>query len=786
MVFLLKSLTSVKRYNNPLTSKLFIKFFISYMIMFILPIIFISLLVYDKFFSTLEREIKDYSMATLNQAREMMDIRLKELDELAFQLSINRNVVKFMLHEMENGPEKVWAMKEIVQDLSIYRVPNTIIDTTGLYFFKNDMILSQQSNYETEYFYQNFSKYEKMDYATWLQKINHLNNRELWPVTTIANESKAPRNVITYLNPIPRDSYDKFAVFIALIDEESVWSLLAKSELASRSFLGIADGNGNLITTAGRSENGISFDFIDLLDGDEGYSLQTYEGRKYAVMHTSSKVTDWKFFFITPEEVLMDKISYIRIILISVVAASIVLGLILSYLMSSRHYTPIRNIIRFIKSNRAKPEDDHGEEYETILSTIRDVFVENRKLEHKYQKQIPAVKNHFIVCLLKQHMIDENKHKEFLELCELDFPHPYYVVAIIKIDDFGNFGIREGKTTARFAVSRAAEECMGSRYPVHAVDLEEDKLALLINVDRPDVGTEGAGLTEAIAQLQNSLNHSLELMVSIGVGKSSADLLSIYKSYNEAVTALNYSLIVGVNLISYYEQVQDRVNTIYYPLEKEQQLINYVKIGEYGGIERILDELYRLNFIERKLSLPMVNCLMYSLTRTTLNILEELHVDHAKFVLEELEMLQNDPDQEQADRKFERIKRIYETTCHIVSRRKSSGNTALIHKILGYLHAEYARSTLSLVEVADRFGVSATYLSKFFKEQTGYNFAHYVNRCRLNHGKELLRNRELSIQEIAGQIGFMSANTFIRVFKKYESVTPGQYRDSISSMEDAT
>jgi AraC-like DNA-binding protein len=58
-----------------------------------------------------------------------------------------------------------------------------------------------------------------------------------------------------------------------------------------------------------------------------------------------------------------------------------------------------------------------------------------------------------------------------------------------------------------------------------------------------------------------------------------------------------------------------------------------------------------------------------------------------------------------------------------------------------------------------------------------------LNQCRTKNAKALLSESGFTIAEIAERIGYNSPGTFIRIFKRYESVTPGQYRESFSNME---
>lgn len=97
-------------------------------------------------------------------------------------------------------------------------------------------------------------------------------------------------------------------------------------------------------------------------------------------------------------------------------------------------------------------------------------------------------------------------------------------------------------------------------------------------------------------------------------------------------------------------------------------------------------------------------------------------------------------------------------------------------QILEYIHQHCYDNSMSLVSVADYIGINPTYLSTFIKEQMGETFLNYVLGLRMERAKELLSTTNLSLQEIAVQIGYANSGVFLRVFKKKYGLTPGAYR----------
>lgn len=95
-------------------------------------------------------------------------------------------------------------------------------------------------------------------------------------------------------------------------------------------------------------------------------------------------------------------------------------------------------------------------------------------------------------------------------------------------------------------------------------------------------------------------------------------------------------------------------------------------------------------------------------------------------------------------------------------------------------HYEEAQSLDSL---AKRFYVSKCYLSRIFKEVTGFTINEYINFNRVKRAQQLLCSSEYSVTDIAGVLGYDSITYFERVFKKYSSVSPLQYRKKFAAVQ---
>lgn len=92
----------------------------------------------------------------------------------------------------------------------------------------------------------------------------------------------------------------------------------------------------------------------------------------------------------------------------------------------------------------------------------------------------------------------------------------------------------------------------------------------------------------------------------------------------------------------------------------------------------------------------------------------------------------------------------------------------------------YRNPELKITDVAQQLGTNRTYVSELINNEFSCSFVEFVNRYRFNEAKRLLNETEpdrFTLQEISEHAGFGSAGTFIRVFRQFEGITPGRYRE---------
>jgi YesN/AraC family two-component response regulator len=86
---------------------------------------------------------------------------------------------------------------------------------------------------------------------------------------------------------------------------------------------------------------------------------------------------------------------------------------------------------------------------------------------------------------------------------------------------------------------------------------------------------------------------------------------------------------------------------------------------------------------------------------------------------------------------------------------------------------------LSVKSVADYVHLSPEYFTKLFKKEVGQNIKNYILQVKVDVAKDLLGNHNIPISIIALDLGYSNFSHFTQMFKKFENVTPTEYRNNL-------
>ena len=357
----------------------------------------------------------------------------------------------------------------------------------------------------------------------------------------------------------------------------------------------------------------------------------------------------------------------------------------------------------------------------------------------------------------------------------LDIPGDYGMILVIEVGD----AIENRKMTNVVGMSVKAQkfydefrQIVKEFFPATVGPVMTNKIVVYVPAAAPEKEyNERVKIIEKTDNMIQKLISRIELQFRAGVG-SIRPVDDIYPSYQEACLALKKAegTVMHINDLVAAQDVEEN-----YPLETENAM--YVALKR-GDVSKTLEEaaqffdwmqknyasclddvrlkvlelvMYaeRIAFHEGGMSYHFRDRTNYLATVTgftTMDQLQSWFLDHMKAAAEIIHV--------KASEKYSDI---------VANARDYIGNNF--------------QKDISLDEVSRVANVSPYYFSKIFKEETRETFVEYLTGLRMEHAKNLLREKEKSIKQICVESGYSDPNYFSRIFKKTVGVTPSEYRE---------
>ncbi len=97
-----------------------------------------------------------------------------------------------------------------------------------------------------------------------------------------------------------------------------------------------------------------------------------------------------------------------------------------------------------------------------------------------------------------------------------------------------------------------------------------------------------------------------------------------------------------------------------------------------------------------------------------------------------------------------------------------------VQKVIEHVDRHYAEP-LSLKTLSFQFNLSAAYLGRLFRQETGKNFPRYLNEVRIGKAKDLLRTTSRKASQVAAAVGYTDPNYFYDIFRRYTGMSPSEF-----------
>lgn len=777
-----------------------ITWLLSYFAVLVIPIA-ASSIVYATSTRIIEDEILSANTYMLKQVDQVVEKYLDDIGRLNMQITWNNSIQRLIYSSDSSESNFQFMVREAANELKNLENSYGFVDGFYLYIHKYDIAIIPGVYRDSQLLYETVHDCKGgMSYKQWINFLQEKHNRDLVSIMRKTEDGSEKRS-IALISSIPTGGNDApMATVVIMLDVSKIMNSVESAQLFSNGGIYIFNNRGQEIASKTALAESVKVD-REMLTDDEGLIYGKYGGKEHVLTYISSKKYGWKYVSVIPNTLFWKKAVSLRNLMYLSILLSVIGGVLLTYFFAKKNYGPISKLIAEIANRMGLPYDMGSNEYGYIEKAVHNTLTEKEKVAEMIRQQNYVLKASLLTRLLKGDIDSNIPLEESFSAFDIQFESNSFGVLLFYIKhtemvEMAGQDMSKSFKLIQFAITNVAEELAG-QHNIGMVTEIDNMMACIINFKDGFQGDYKDEMLRISHELQKFMAENFKTELTISVSSIYSTVTGISHAYQEAVKAMEYSLVLAKGEVTCYDDIpaeafEGSKYTYYYPLMTEQQLINSIKTGDFSKACEILDHLFSLNFDHSGVSAKIAKYLMFDMVSTIIKTINEIGDQGENQFIEAINPMSRFAESQSIiDMKNEMTNIIGEVCEYTSQKRKSiaeqqrdNANKELVKSIISYISNNFSNLDLNISGVALKHGMSSSYISKIFKEQTGEGMLDYINKYRVNKAKDLLRTSGTNIGEIAQKVGFSDSNSFIRIFKRYEGITPGKYKEVNYTADD--
>lgn len=339
-------------------------------------------------------------------------------------------------------------------------------------------------------------------------------------------------------------------------------------------------------------------------------------------------------------------------------------------------------------------------------------------------------------------------------------------------------------------VNHAFDTMLNQTHTTHSVE-QKNSCVFLVNLNGTTPDTPRAelermvdGLCDACGDVVRELAESFNVSLAVAVSTPFTDVAETHNTYEWLLTLREYSDFIGSSkpVLGPADFGQFISTPHAAPVDMEKNYYSALLAEDFERAEQAIYELERYALNNNGYSISTLKNIM----KLCLGTAEEVATSNtiSAVSVASTDWRQGIETCETLDELNALIHRFFQfLVTRSEPRQHECSNTA--KKILTFLDENYTCPDLSIAMLSDSLSLSPSYISRIFKRETGQNVPDYIHEKRVRQAKELLASTDQSISDIAQRVGYSTAWTMNRIFKRIVHMTPGAWRQLAQSGQEA-
>lgn len=720
--------------------------------------------------SSLNQYVDTAHRSILEQVRNALDVKIEETHNMAFQLA-NSSLLLPLKRASDIFSRTMLEHTLKYQNLQEnYGIYNKYVNLNFTIFTHSRYVVLPSAGQDLTSFSRMFSDEGHVDGFLPESFVALLSgyNSEFAPRLRYANAVEESIEVIPYVIWTGSDAHDRSLAVVILLEAPMLDELLRQSLTSDKSVFCIVNDEGRVVAssralTPQEQEHAVAY--------AGGASGEYVEGGLKLYTDTT-RYSSWRCVLMSDDSEVLYALRQLLALILVISIACLAMVLFVTVLMIRKNSTMLKSLYTLFEApDTLKKREDL---YHSVSQRVQHMLDDKALLQKRMRAQESVIQEVYVNNLLKGDKSDFDDELRVLKEIGFYLPDCYYYVVIVAIPPMAEDG--EGEVDVQKVKSVITETLRLFSKEIVYGNINRSEVALIIATKYDSDDLRNHAYVELLYKTVGQIvRTNFMARLRFFVGDVHAGDSAIPMSFSEArLSLLNTVAAEEMRDIVWYVRTEGLLSCYYYPPETEIQFMNAIKSGNRLVVERVVRELFDANIVQKPMDYEMTMAFLHDFYGSVLKMTVN---NEAAPVQQELYQFYKQNAQELASIEFQKrfIEYIYELTdCY--SRNKKSHNQQLTERIQAYLQEHHAEYDLTMYRVADEFRLSSGYLSTFFREQTGMTFSECLLRIRMERAKALLETTRMPINEIAVKVGYASANSFNRAFKKYYGVSPMQMR----------
>lgn len=617
----------------------------------------------------------------------------------------------------------------------------------GVYYYDRDIILSDCGIYPSkDYFDMMYGKGNER-YYNWLDKLKNGSQYYLYE----ADENR--RMLTCRLDYSKKGSIQRDVIVFAEIDvnrfQEKIEFVRSKT-------------GGNVVVFDKNRENIIAGDGT----ADPETILNNINKKGTVVKWLESPDKTWNYAVYFDEWEYMKKTR--TLFIIEIICFLLCLAAAVFYILyaSKKHTRPIKELAERLAKNNGKRVSNENE-FSMIGRNIDELLERSFKYDSQNRHNVEIIKQQLLTNLLSGNF----KSNDILlfDKYYTQLNHECFFVAVVELKKgceqvISEYGFESSDIEVIFI--NILEELINDVYAGAVVHIGK-RFYCVINMDEPASAIDIKNIFEHAQELIRQY-FRLEFSVAISADVRGCEELSA--AVSQAETMLHLMKLRQTDGVVLHEDICSQKDSGADFGHMRNKLKNYLYKADSHAACELFDE-WLVNQLLQSETIENISVLLISYMTY---IIDSLVSGEEGELAKRFDPVSNLLPCASVEELREKVHTYFESIAEFAAGKEKKEDIA--EKVCSYINQNYQDPELTVTKLGEVFNFHSVYLSRLFKEKRNESIPEYLTNTRIANAKRLLRETDDTIEHIAMLSGYTNVNTFNRVFKKTEGVTPGAYR----------